>query len=1082
MILYLPDDTILSFMQQQYALRARVALLFLLFFSISVTAQLPAFTLSVTHTNETCSGGACVSFTVAGTQTGATIVYNIYQLPNTTTPVATTSGNSYCGLVAGNYSVIATQTLGAESNSQQQTVQIVSQIQNLTYTLSGQTDGCGQTGTITATVTSGIGAQYEILSGPVTAPLQTSNSFSGLPAGLYTIRVFNPCGQGVVQAFTLVLIPPQLSFSANPTSEILGCNLISVSQTLNTTTGSFAYPILVVYTIQIPGSEPQTVTSTITSGSSNSIEITQELLLAAGQSYYYDVTVTDNCGNTATASGNFVQNNLTPIITPSERDCDTVSYMVFFAVSAVVTEAPATYPFSLPHVLPADANGNFPLNNLLPGTYTIVATDVCGVAHELPLVVEAPGPVNPVWSVQRGCAAGYASLYVRGFTGIASIELLSAPAAYTVPLPQDLSAFLDSTQALRIANLPAGLYVIHLFDNCGDEFTLQINVTGLVFTSNVEVVEHCGAFDINLAYSDNNPAQISFWLQKYNPVANVWEHPGTGVDYLPGTVPNGGTAIGLSNNSGILNINFAFVGLFRVVSYRSAFSTNPLESVCLNVLKEFEFLGVPEIDNVYSFACNASSYEVIVEAHGIPDLIYRITSYEGGPLNIENGTSNVFSNLAPGTYNFQVEDGCQNIVNRVFEIVEPYTFEITSSGICEGQTAEFAVPFFEFLNYEWYADDPAMILSTSGTLEIPSVGQDDLGLYHVHVFADNPSSCIDFTIEYNLTALTPLAQAGADSATEFCGSPGVVDLNALLSGSFQTGGQWVETTSSGTLSTSQWDAANVQAGTYVFSYIVSSVCGPDDISAHTLTLHAAPENPVAFVEQDLCEQGDLQLLATTVTGATYLWSGPNGFSSTEQNPVVLNATAVNSGTYTVQAFIGECASEASSVEIVLGSLPDFVITSACNEDRMWITATTSDAIENYTYSWSGPNGYTSTQNPADITGNATGDYVLTITNASGCSKIFTQNVSATLCRIPQGVSANEDGSNDSWDLSGFGDNLKVKIFNRYGMVVYEMDNYVDQWHGQCKDGTLLPSATYYYYVQGETVGEKTGWVYLMRKN
>ena len=47
------------------------------------------------------------------------------------------------------------------------------------------------------------------------------------------------------------------------------------------------------------------------------------------------------------------------------------------------------------------------------------------------------------------------------------------------------------------------------------------------------------------------------------------------------------------------------------------------------------------------------------------------------------------------------------------------------------------------------------------------------------------------------------------------------------------------------------------------------------------------------------------------------------------------------------------------------------------------------------------------------------------------------------------------------------------------MVVYEIDQYVNQWRGQDKKGNLLPSATYYYYVEFDNGEGRTGWVYLM---
>ena len=82
--------------------------------------------------------------------------------------------------------------------------------------------------------------------------------------------------------------------------------------------------------------------------------------------------------------------------------------------------------------------------------------------------------------------------------------------------------------------------------------------------------------------------------------------------------------------------------------------------------------------------------------------------------------------------------------------------------------------------------------------------------------------------------------------------------------------------------------------------------------------------------------------------------------------------------------------------------------------------------------------------------------------------------------VTGGVSPNDDSRNDTWYLVGM-DIQKVKIFNRYGTEVYEQNDYSDQWYGQSKNGKLLPTATYYYYIKFNSGQEKTGWVYLNRE-
>ncbi len=59
----------------------------------------------------------------------------------------------------------------------------------------------------------------------------------------------------------------------------------------------------------------------------------------------------------------------------------------------------------------------------------------------------------------------------------------------------------------------------------------------------------------------------------------------------------------------------------------------------------------------------------------------------------------------------------------------------------------------------------------------------------------------------------------------------------------------------------------------------------------------------------LCTGSTLNLTAPTVNGASYLWTGPNGFTSALQNPT-LTYNAVNAGVYTLQVTRGGCTSTA----------------------------------------------------------------------------------------------------------------------------------------------------------------------------
>ncbi len=66
----------------------------------------------------------------------------------------------------------------------------------------------------------------------------------------------------------------------------------------------------------------------------------------------------------------------------------------------------------------------------------------------------------------------------------------------------------------------------------------------------------------------------------------------------------------------------------------------------------------------------------------------------------------------------------------------------------------------------------------------------------------------------------------------------------------------------------------------------------------------------------LCAGGDLQLTVNSVVGATYSWKGPNGFTSTLQNPQITGVSTSDAGRYdlTVEIPTG-CASKSTSVNV-----------------------------------------------------------------------------------------------------------------------------------------------------------------------
>lgn len=71
----------------------------------------------------------------------------------------------------------------------------------------------------------------------------------------------------------------------------------------------------------------------------------------------------------------------------------------------------------------------------------------------------------------------------------------------------------------------------------------------------------------------------------------------------------------------------------------------------------------------------------------------------------------------------------------------------------------------------------------------------------------------------------------------------------------------------------------------------------------------------------VCEGGNINLKAnTSTTGATYAWTGPNGFTSSAQNPTISSASAAAGGTYSCSLSKSGCTSDPKSISVVVNGI------------------------------------------------------------------------------------------------------------------------------------------------------------------
>ena len=199
--------------------------------------------------------------------------------------------------------------------------------------------------------------------------------------------------------------------------------------------------------------------------------------------------------------------------------------------------------------------------------------------------------------------------------------------------------------------------------------------------------------------------------------------------------------------------------------------------------------------------------------------------------------------------------------------------------------------------------------------------------------------------------------------------------------------------------------ANSQVGQYYLLVITRYSSGSTTVTFSKVAGSGPGETDCGIlpplVENDgpYCVGETIHLTANGQAGATYSWTGPGGFTSTQQNPTRPNCTMDMAGTYTCTIALGG-ATNSATTEVVIYPQPtaNFNFTTVCqgNPTQFTSTSTTNPSGQQITgYQWNFGDGQTSTQqNPSHTYANA-GTYTVTLTVSCGnghCTSTKTQSV------------------------------------------------------------------------------------------
>ena len=447
---------------------SRIYLLFL-FISQFTFAQLTDFTLSVTSQNETCLGNGTLTFSVTGITTGATVIYQVYKLPNLTSPIASISTSSLTGLNSGDYRVVATQTLGALSNTQTQDVTITNQIVSLVYNVTSIPEGCNN-GKITVNVTQGNPVLYKLKLGSVTLATQSSNVFNNLSAGSYTIIVVDNCGEELPLTYTLTKVDYFKILGFEQMCALLTCTTLVGSVEIQALTDmNLTYPLTVEYTSIT--SPPTVLTQVLNSGDllSEVVNLTVPYQLGINN---YSIKVTDSCSNVKTINDFFIvqpslglSNGSSCVKSIDVQVCDIVLPYTLSFLSAPTGFNPSNFNSNYPGPFNSGTSFASTTTNQLPnGNYDLQVTDACGRIRHSQITVSDIEPSYFITPTGIPCSNLSAVNYYN--FNLTSVIITTSTSGFPTTLPFNASASIDTIGNFSM-NLSPGTYTFVVTNSCG---------------------------------------------------------------------------------------------------------------------------------------------------------------------------------------------------------------------------------------------------------------------------------------------------------------------------------------------------------------------------------------------------------------------------------------------------------------------------------------------------------------------------------------------------------------------------------------------------------------------------------------
>ncbi len=489
----------------------------------------------------------------------------------------------------------------------------------------------------------------------------------------------------------------------------------------------------------------------------------------------------------------------------------------------------------------------------------------------------------------------------------------------------------------------------------------------------------------------------------------------------------------LNNNSQILT------GMHPGLYFVSVVDANGCSDTASALISQPDELILSELISNVSCKGGHNGYIIVTPMGGVPDYEFTWSN---------DYYTDSIGNLPLGDYTITVIDdnGCQKI--ETYHLNEP-TYFLNSNFIQVQNVSCFG-----------FSDASANVNPTGGTNPYSVVWEDGVSqdafvgygmpanIYYNITVVDN-NNCVYFdSIRFTQP---PLLTLSGNTSPVNCGVSAGSGTVSPLGGTPPYQFLWPSGENTQT-------ATNLSYGTNYVTVIDANTC-TDSLSLNVQKTGKIYGDYIVLT-QNPCYGDSLAIVKASLDDGfdpkTFVWS--NGYIGD-------TATNMPAGEYQVYASDKFNCSDTIEVEIAHPDSihPNLIITqpscSAVYDGE--IEAVPTGGTPGYSFLWGDSSD---TEKISEV---REGTYYLTITDINNCSFIYTIDLpEAEFCLVIYNTfTPNNDGSNDVWLIENIEEfeRSEIWIYNRVGNLVYQAENYQNNWAGTF-EGKDLPEGTYYFII------------------